>query len=110
MARIPSLVDKRSGRELVDTTAHEQFGQYLYERFSSDQVADYVKAYVKINADWAVNELGKPNLPQEDQRPNQFLLSVAGVAAVGSEPAAVSQVIECSRPVHARCPRLGWIP
>ena len=30
---IRSLVDKKSGRELVDTTAPHGFGQYLYERF-----------------------------------------------------------------------------
>jgi alpha-mannosidase len=66
-----SLVDKRSGRELVNTNAAQGFGQYLYERFDSNQVAAYVKAYVKINADWAVNELGKPSLPPAAQVPYQ---------------------------------------
>ena len=58
-----SLIDKRSGRELVDPAAPHGLGQYLYERFSADEVSAYVKAYVKISADWATNELGKPNLP-----------------------------------------------
>lgn len=31
--RIASLVDKRSGRELIDGAAPQGFGQYLYERF-----------------------------------------------------------------------------
>ncbi len=60
---IRSLVDKRFGRELVDATSPHGFGQYLYERFDSNNVAAYVKAYVKITADWAFAELGKPNLP-----------------------------------------------
>jgi hypothetical protein len=60
---IRSLVDKRSGRELVDTNASTGFGQVLHERFDADQVAAFVKAYVKINADWATNELGKPSMP-----------------------------------------------
>jgi alpha-mannosidase len=39
------------------------FGQVLYERFDSNNVAAYVHRYVKINADWALNELGKPSMP-----------------------------------------------
>ncbi|MEI2726202.1 MAG: hypothetical protein V9H26_22615 [Verrucomicrobiota bacterium] len=39
------------------------FGQLLYERFDSNNVAAYVQSYVKINADWALNELGKPAMP-----------------------------------------------
>ena len=31
--RIASLIDKRSGRELVDAAAPQGFGQYFYERF-----------------------------------------------------------------------------
>ena len=44
-------------------------GQYLYERFDADQVKAYVAAYVKIKADWAVNEIGKPSLPPAGQVP-----------------------------------------
>ena len=62
-AAIASLIDTRSGRELVDASAPQGFGQYLYERFDRDQVQAFVKAYVKINADWGINELGKPSLP-----------------------------------------------
>lgn len=39
------------------------FGQVLYERFDSNSVASYVQHYVKINADWALHELGKPSMP-----------------------------------------------
>lgn len=39
------------------------FGQILYERFDSNNVASFVQRYVKINADWALNELGKPSMP-----------------------------------------------
>lgn len=60
---IASLYDKTAGRELVDATSRYGFGTVLYERFDSNIVANYVKSYVKINADWALNELGKPNLP-----------------------------------------------
>jgi alpha-mannosidase len=66
---IRSLIDKRSKRELVDAEAPYGFGQYLYERFDANNVAAFVKAYVKINADWATNELGKPNMPPAEQAP-----------------------------------------
>jgi len=64
-----SWLDKRTGRELVDGAAPWGFGQYLYERFDRDQVRGFVKAYVKIDADWGINELGKPSLPSSTERP-----------------------------------------
>ena len=68
-ACIRSLVDKRSGRELVDTNAPFGLGQVLHERFDADQVAAFVKAYVKIDAAWATNELGKPAMPPASEVP-----------------------------------------
>ncbi len=66
---IVSLVEKDSGRELVDTSAPHGCGQYLYERFDANNVQGFVKAYVKINTDWAINELGKPMMPPAQQEP-----------------------------------------
>ncbi|MFH0761095.1 MAG: hypothetical protein V2A67_06295 [Bacteroidota bacterium] len=40
--RIVSLTDKRSGRELVDPDAPQGFGQYFYERFSYQQLSDWI--------------------------------------------------------------------
>ena len=74
---VKSIVDKSSGREMVDTNSLFGFGQYLYERFDSNNVAGYVKSYVKINADWAVNELGKPSMPPADKTPYRAILPKA---------------------------------
>ncbi|MGE5293469.1 MAG: glycosyl hydrolase-related protein, partial [Solirubrobacterales bacterium] len=60
---IRSVIDKRTGRELVDLDSGYAFGQYLYERFDANQVASYVRAYVKNDSDWAQAELGKPAMP-----------------------------------------------
>jgi alpha-mannosidase len=104
---IRSLIEKRTGRELVEAGGERGFGQYLYERFDADQVANYVKAYVKINADWATNELGKPALPPASQvpyrptSPNQFKVRLErtpamltavmdSVAGLGLNPSATS--------------------
>ena len=40
--RIASLIDKRTGRELVDAAAPYGFGQYLYERFGFADIADWL--------------------------------------------------------------------
>lgn len=66
---IRSLVHRPSGRELVDPAGPQALGQYLYERFDAEQVAAYVRAYVKIKSDWAVNELGKPPMPPAREAP-----------------------------------------
>ncbi len=68
---VQSIVDRRTGRELVDASAAHAFGRYLYQRFDADQVAAYVRDYVKIGADWALTELGKPDLPPATEIPYQ---------------------------------------
>ncbi len=40
--RISSLIDKRTGKELVDSNAPQGFGQYLYERFGYPDLADWL--------------------------------------------------------------------
>ena len=40
--RIVSLIDKHSGRELVDSAAPQGFGQYFYERFGYKDIADWL--------------------------------------------------------------------
>ena len=40
--RITSLIDKRTGKELVDTEAPQGFGQYFYERFGYEQLSDWI--------------------------------------------------------------------
>lgn len=50
--RIISLIDKSSGKEMVDTTAPQGFGQYFYERFGYKQIYDWIarSLYPKYNA------------------------------------------------------------
>jgi len=40
--RIGSLIDKQSGRELVDADAPQGFGQYFYERFGYKELSDWI--------------------------------------------------------------------
>jgi hypothetical protein len=40
--RISSLIDKRTGREMADSSAPQGFGQYFYERFSYNMLNDWL--------------------------------------------------------------------
>jgi len=40
--RIASLIDKKTGRELVDQDAPQGFGQYFYERFGYKQLYEWI--------------------------------------------------------------------
>jgi len=74
---IESLIDKRSGRELVDNESEYGFGQYLHEQFSADEIGDYCKNYIRGEHNekgwneysWAYAQIGKPNLPPASEMP-----------------------------------------
>ncbi|NQT15051.1 MAG: hypothetical protein HQ582_20005, partial [Planctomycetes bacterium] len=50
---IASLVDKRSGRELVDASSEYGCGQYVYERFDTQDIKTYFDAYLKYIPGWS---------------------------------------------------------
>jgi hypothetical protein len=89
---IRSLVDKRTGRELVEGDQGHGLGQYLYERFDDGQVQAFVQAYVKISAAWASNELGKPNLPPPGKVPYRAESPKGGRLSFEMSPAAGTAV------------------
>jgi len=93
-ACIRSLIDKRSGRELVEANGPQGFGQVLYERFDADQVAAYVKAYVKIDAAWATNELGKPAMPPARDVSYRAASPHGSSLRMQRTPASVSAILE----------------
>jgi hypothetical protein len=67
---VASLVDKQSGRELIDTGSKYGFGQYLYERFDADMNHAYLVAFCKSHPwpGWAEKTV-KPNLPPAKEVP-----------------------------------------
>jgi hypothetical protein len=76
-AAIASLINKHSGRELVDAEGEHGFGQYLHEQFSAEEVAEYTRNYIRGEKDekgwdtysWAYAQIGKPNLPPASEMP-----------------------------------------
>jgi alpha-mannosidase len=62
---IASIIEKRTGKELVNKTSEYGFGQYLYERYSKKDAENYTDVYVKAQGkEWANAELGRPNLTE----------------------------------------------
>ena len=62
---IASLVEKKSGRELVDNASVYVLGQFLHERFGKNEVIAFFKAYSRMAGGWALNDLGKPGMSEE---------------------------------------------
>lgn len=65
---IRSLVDKRSGKELVDQKSEYGFGQYLYERFDKNDHTRFLNAYCKSQPGWT-EQFGRGNLPPASEVP-----------------------------------------
>ena len=57
---ISSLVEKKTGRELVDKTSPYALGQFLHERFDAARMAAFGRAYDRGGYPWA-----KGNLPKD---------------------------------------------
>ena len=91
---VRSLVDKHSKRELLDPAAPYGLGQYLYERFDADQVAQYVKDYVKSPAVWAVQQIGKPPMPSAKEAPYMAASPRNFTLRMEQTPVSVSAVME----------------
>lgn len=66
---VVSLVDKRTGREMV--AAGEVLGRYLYQRFDADDAKRYVSQYAPINYPWVEGDFGKPGLPPASEAPRR---------------------------------------
>ncbi|MGO9110886.1 MAG: hypothetical protein ACLP9L_16820 [Thermoguttaceae bacterium] len=64
---IASLVEKASGRELIDKTSQYALGQFLHERFSRKEVDAFVAAYCRHEGDWESNDFGKNGMPGPDK-------------------------------------------
>jgi hypothetical protein len=63
---VSSIVDKRTGRDWVDADAAQGFGQYLNERFSYTQTAEYCREYQQGRWGSTLHPgMHKPGMPKE---------------------------------------------
>lgn len=65
---VRSLIDKRTGRELVDAASPYVLGTILHQRLSRDDVDAYVAAYT-VGGGAGAMDFGKPGLPSAVEAP-----------------------------------------
>lgn len=97
---VVSIIDKSTGRELVDSSKYVA-GQYLYERFDWDNDETYLAAYCKIRPDWAAT-FGKPMLPPSSQ--SKYRAASPTNMKVGIRQGAVSATVIMTGQVNADLP------
>jgi hypothetical protein len=66
---IASILDKKTGRELVNRRSPYALGQYLYERFDSEQGHEFARAYVKPGCKGEFDNQSKPKMPSAKEVP-----------------------------------------
>jgi hypothetical protein len=93
---IASLVDKRTGRELVADDGDRALGQYLHERFDLPTVRAFVKAYNRGQDGWVWNDFGKPNLPGPDKLGYAALSPSNWMVTMQHTPNADLAVLRCA--------------
>jgi hypothetical protein len=92
---IISLVDKRTGRELVNQKSSEGFGQYLYERYGKKEIDKYIADYIVpqwVNQSASgTTKSGVPDVPYHAETAKNMTLridqSAVAVTATMSTPA-----------------------
>lgn len=89
---VRSLVDKKDGRELVDASAAQGFGQYLYERFDSNRVYHFVHTYLRH---WGFSfDFDKPGLPSGEQMPYRASSPAGFKLRFEETPLSIAAVME----------------
>ncbi|MDB5132974.1 MAG: hypothetical protein JWR02_2723 [Mucilaginibacter sp.] len=66
---ISSLTEKTTGRELVDRSSKYLVGQFLHERFSTNEVDKWWNIYSRVREGWGLDGFGKPGMPSADKVP-----------------------------------------
>ena len=93
---IKSIIDKRTGRELVNSRSPYALGQYLYERFDAEQGLQHAHDYVTHRPNQDPGEIGcqsKPNLPSGKEHPYHAATAKATSMVVCSGPTYTSALL-----------------
>jgi hypothetical protein len=96
---IKSIIDKRTGRELVNAQSSYALGQYLYERFDADQglrfAHDYV-TYTPKQDQGTIDALSKPDLPSAKEHPYCAATATDATLEISHDAASASAVLKAA--------------
>jgi hypothetical protein len=93
---VRSILDKRTGRELVNPQSPYALGQYLYERFDADQVAEFTRDYVKSPTSGEMISHGKPNLPSAKEFPRCEATAANATLEIHENATSVAAVLKAA--------------
>ena len=82
-----SLIEKVTGRELVDKASPYALGQFLHERFSEKEVNTFFHAYSREPGGWALDDFAKPGMPDAEKSPYAAITPAKWELAIGRSPA-----------------------
>lgn len=89
---IRSLVEKRTGREMVDATSPYGLGQYLYERFDADTNQRYLETYCKYIPSW-YGHFARFAMPPAKEVPYQAVAGKDFTLAIRMRDASVTATL-----------------
>ena len=93
---IRSILDKKTGRELVNPQSPYALGQYLYERFDADQAARFTRSYV-LSPDSGENiSHGKPGLPPAKEQPYRSATATGATVEFQQSAVSVAAVLQAA--------------
>jgi hypothetical protein len=96
---ISSLIEKSTGRELADKGSPYVLGQFLHERFSTDEVfTRFFSKYSRIQDGWGLNDIGKPGMADAKQVPYLATTPGAWKASATHSDAADSVTLKSADP------------
>ncbi len=89
---IRSLIDKSTGKEMVDQADSHVLGQFMHEKFSTNEVYHrFFNHYSRIPDGWALNDIGKPGMPDAAQVP--YSVSTPGNWSISHTRSASAQQV-----------------
>jgi hypothetical protein len=91
-----SVIDKRTGRELVDARSPYALGQYLYQRLDADQAAEFTRAYVTSPDSGEMISHGKPNLPPAKAHPRCAATAAAATLEIRASAVSVTAILKAA--------------
>ena len=94
---VASVVDKKTGRELVNRQSPYALGQYLYERLDADQVARFTHDYVLSPRSGEMISHGKPRLPSAKEQPYRAATAADATVEIHSDAVSATATLKAAR-------------
>ncbi len=87
-----SLVDLKTGREMVAKQEEHSLGSYWHERFASNDVDAFVKSYTRGQR-WTDEDFGKPGMPGPEKSPYRAITLTNWTVSFSSSALSKSLVL-----------------